>query len=142
MQAEGAKTFKSIEKFANSVVCFSWLFLWSKGSTVLLVWKAKVDITFNGMKVKTVRKRMSLYKWPLCELFWPFFAICMSNFHKTEALTVISRCLTLLTDWFKSYDSKPKYFHFFFSAILYKNRRFRLLHFLLFCLLCHNFGTN
>ena len=47
--------------------------------------------------VKTVRKRMSLYKWPLYDLSWPFFAICMSNFHKTEALTVILRCLTVLT---------------------------------------------
>ena len=44
-----------------------------------------------------------------------FFAICVYIFHKTEVLTVILRCLTGLTyDWFKSYDTKHEYFHFFF----------------------------
>ena len=39
----------------------------------------------------------------------------MIIFHKTEVLTVILRCLTGLTyDWLKSYDTKCKYFHFFF----------------------------
>ena len=58
----------------------------------------KVELSKDPLyHVKTVRKRMSLYKWPLYDLFWPFFAICMSNFHKTEALTVILRCLTVLT---------------------------------------------
>ena len=106
----------------------------------------KVTVCMSCIKLfllNTVWKRMFLYKWPLYDFFWPFFAICMSNFHKTEALTVILRCLTGLNyDCFKRYDTKRKYFHFFFSAILYKNRRFRLLHFLHFCVFCHNFCTN
>ena len=29
---------------------------------------------FSGRNVKTVSKRMSLHKWPLYDLFWPFFS--------------------------------------------------------------------
>ena len=93
--------------------------------------------------LKTVSKWMSLYKWPLYQLFWPFLALCMFIFHKTEVLTVILRCLTGLTyDWLKSYDTKGKYFHFFFFVILYKNRHLLLLCFLCFCVFCHNLCTN
>ena len=46
---------------------------------------------------------------------------------------IILRCLTgLIYDWLKSYDTKHKYFHFFFFAILYKNRHLHLLRFLHF----------
>ena len=71
--------------------------------------------------IKTCWKRMFLYKWPLYDLFWPFFAICMFIFLKTEVLTVILRCLTGLTyDLIKSYDTKHKYFHFFCCHFLQK----------------------
>ena len=41
------------------------------------------------------------------------FAICVFIFHKTEVQMVILRCLTgLNSNWFKSYDTKHKYFHF------------------------------
>ena len=50
---------------------------------------------------------MSLYKCPLYDHSWSFFAICVSIFHKTEVLTVILRCLTgLIYDWLKIYDAK------------------------------------
>ena len=79
-------------------------------------------------------------KWLFYDHFWPFFANCMVIFHKTEVQTVILMCLMgLNSNWFKGYDTKSKYFHFRFLAILYKNTH---LHFLHFCILCHNFWTN
>ena len=36
-------------------------------------------------------------------------------------------------DWVESYDTKCKYFDLFFFVIIYKYRRFCLLHFLRFC---------
>ena len=60
-------------------------------------------------------------KWPFYDHFPPFFLATtyMTIFHKTEVQTVILRCLTGLNlDWFKSYDSKYKYFHFCFLVIL------------------------
>ena len=72
----------------------------------------------NLKVIKTVSKWMSLYKWPLLAIFWPY--VC-TIFHKTEVLTVILRCLKGLTyDWFKSHDTKHKYFHCFFLVILTK----------------------
>ena len=69
-----------------------------------------------------------------------FFANCMSIFHKTEVQTDILVYLTgLKSDWFKGYDTKCKYFHFWFFAILYKNTLLRFLHFFI---LCHNYCTN
>ena len=77
--------------------------------------KKSMVVLLLAKNIKTVSKWMSLYKWPLYDLFRPFFAMCMFFFHKTEVLTVILRCLTGLTyDWFKSYDTKRKYFYFFF----------------------------
>ena len=63
--------------------------------------------------VKTVSKRMFLIN-DLCTTFSGLlFAICMFIFLKTEVLTVILRCLTgLHFDYFQSYDTKRKYFHF------------------------------
>ena len=46
----------------------------------------------------------------------------MFIFHKTEVLTVILRCLTgLHSDYFKSYDTKRKYFRFWAFAIFKKD---------------------
>ena len=43
------------------------------------------------------------HKWQLYDHFWPFFAICIFIFHKTEVQAVILRCLTGLNlDWVKS----------------------------------------
>ena len=54
-------------------------------------------------------------KWTFYYHIWPFFANCMVIFHKNEIQTVILRCLMSLNlNWFKSYDTKYKYFHFFF----------------------------
>ena len=50
--------------------------------------------------IKTISKQMFLYKWP-------FFAICVFIFHKSEVLTVILRCLMSLNlDQVKSYGLK------------------------------------
>ena len=49
----------------------------------------------------------------------------MFIFHKTEVLTVILRCLTGLTYyWFKSYDTKRKYFYFFFFCDFVQKQMF------------------
>ena len=97
---------------------------------------------FDSYLSKTVLKWMSLYKRPLYDLSGLFFAVCMFIFHKTEVLTVILRCLTGLThDWFKSYDTKRKYFHFFFLKFCTKTD-VCILCFLYFCVFCHNFCTN
>ena len=69
-----------------------------------------------------------------------FFALCMFLFHKTEVQMVILGCLTALNpNWFTSYDTKSKYFHFRFVVILLKKTH---LSFLPFRILCHNFCTN
>ena len=48
-----------------------------------------------------------------------FFANYMNIFHKTEVQMVILRCRTgLYLNWFKSYDTKRKYFLFHFYSIL------------------------
>ena len=74
------------------------------------------------------------------QLFLAIFLSTAYSSFTTEVQTVILRCLTgLKSDWFKDYDTKRKYFHFWFFAILYKNT---LLHFLHFFILCHNFCTN
>ena len=81
-------------KFRKNLVFYKIIKSMISLCTLFLDWEICVMIA----DIKTVRKRMSLYKWPLYDLFWPFFfAICMLIFHKTEVLTVILRCLTVLT---------------------------------------------
>ena len=53
--------------------------------------------------------------------FWPFFANCMFILHKPEVLTAFFRGLTVLNlNWFKTYVSKYKYFHFLFMGFVKK----------------------
>ena len=48
-----------------------------------------------------------------------FSTIYINIFHKTEVQTVILRCWTgLYFNWFKSYDTKCKYFRFLVFVIL------------------------
>ena len=48
-----------------------------------------------------------------------FSANYINNFHKTEVQMIILRCWTGLNlNWLKSYDTKHKYFHLCFFAIL------------------------
>ena len=64
-----------------------------------------------------------------------FFSIFMFIFHKTEVQKVILRCLTGLNlDWFKSYDTKHKYFHFFLFCNFVQKQTFASFAF--FVLLC------
>ena len=70
---------------------------------------------------------------PFLAIFMP--AICMFIFHKTEVLTDILRCLTGLTyNRFKIYDTKQKYFHFFFICDFVQ--KLRLSSFVFFAFLC------
>ena len=79
-------------------------------------------------------------KWQFYDHFRPFFANYIDIFHKTEIQMVILGCLTALNpNWFTSYDTKSKYFHFRFVVILLKKTH---LSFLPFRILCHNFCTN
>ena len=49
----------------------------------------------------------------------------------------------LNSDWFKSYDTKCKYFHFFLFCNFVQKHAFRVFCvFLHFCVLCHNFCNN
>ena len=78
-------------------------------------------------------QKIATDNWPFCDHIWPFFASCMFIFHKTEVQKVIFMCLTSLNlNWFKSYDTKYKYFHFCFLAILYKKHSFVFFAFLCF----------
>ena len=72
-------------------------------------------------------------------------------FHKTEVQTVILRCqVGQNPNWFKSFDTKRKYFPFQFFFNFVKNLLFLNLcnvfsAFCIFCIflhLCHNFWTN
>ena len=101
-----------------------------------------VDSQYANFYLKTVSKLMSLINNCVTTISGHFlqYVLCMFNFHKTEVQTVILMCLTgLNSDWFKSYDTKRKYFHFHFFVILYKIKHLSFLH---FCILCHNFCTN
>ena len=53
-----------------------------------------------------------------------FLAIYINIFHENEVQTVILRCWAgLYLDWFMNYDTKCKYFHFQFFAILYNKTK-------------------
>ena len=49
-----------------------------------------------------------------------FFANCKVIFHKTAEVqpAILMHLIGLNSNWFKGYDSKSKYFHFRFLAIL------------------------
>ena len=71
------------------------------------------------MFVKTDRKRMLLLNDCYTTVSGHFFAMFMFIFHKTEVQTVSLRYLKNLNpNLFKSYDPKPKNFHFHFFEIL------------------------
>ena len=60
-------------------------------------------------KVNSDWKWMSLYKWLFYNHFWPFLALCICIFHKTEVQTVILRCwMGLCLVWLKSYAANTK----------------------------------
>ena len=89
----------------------------------------KVDFFLNNSKLNSDWKWMLLTCGCFRTISGHFFANYMSIFHKSEVQMVILRCLTgLNSDWFKSYDTKCKYFHFWFFC------NFVLLHtFAFFC---------
>ena len=64
-----------------------------------------------------------------------FLAICMFIFHKTDVVMIILRCLIgLAYDWFKSYDTKRRYFHFFLFCNFVQKQTFA--YFVFFAFLC------
>ena len=84
------------------------------------------------------------HKWPFYDHFWPFFCLMYvhlsQNWGSDGRFEVLNRSYI----WFvQKLWQKTQIFPFlFFFAILYKNRSFRLLHFLHFCVFCRNFCTN
>ena len=90
-----------------------------------------VFFNFGRKKVKIQVSKVTIF----FTISGPFFANYISIFHKTEILTVILRCLTGLTyDWLKSYDTKRKYFHFFFFCDFVQKQIFAS--FMFFTFLC------
>ena len=68
---------------------------------------AAKDFRCSICPLKTIYKRMFLYKCPLYDHSWPFFHHMCDIFHKTEVLTIILRCLMGINiDWVKSYGLK------------------------------------
>ena len=56
---------------------------------------------FNFVRKK--KWKITTHKWLFYDHFWPFLANYLDNFHKTEVLMVISRCLVCLVhNWIKS----------------------------------------
>ena len=81
----------------------------------MIFWEYEYDYQY----VKTDRTRMLLLNDCSMISSGHFFAICMSIFHKPESQTVILVYSTDLNpNLLKSYDTKSKYFHFLFFAIL------------------------
>ena len=90
-------------------------------------------------------------KWPFSKHLLPSFWHLHEYLYKTEVQMVILRCWTgLYINWFKSYETKHKYFRFCFFAILLKKTDLCYV-FCIFCFflaslhflhLCHNFWTN
>ena len=94
------------KKSCNAKPCFVRLLLYTK-----VEFKKKQCIDCSKMKEND--------KWQFTTFSGQFFGNYMTIFHKTEVQTIILRCLTGLNlGWFKSYDSKCKYFHFRFFVIL------------------------
>ena len=68
---------------------------------------------FDSKQIWSDSKWNWLIKGSFTTISGHFLAICMFIFHKTEIRMVILRCLTGLNlNWFKSYDTKCKYFNF------------------------------
>ena len=109
-------------------------FIFHKAEVQRVILRCLMGLNFNWFKSYGLRcslrprassansQKIATDKWPCNDHTWPFFANYMCIFHKTEIQMVILRCLTSLNlNWYKSYDTKCKFFHFRFFAILYKN---------------------
>ena len=80
------------------------------GGTLILHWKFHLEIEINLLVLRNV-------KWPFYDHFWPFFANCISIFHKKEVQTVILRCImSLNSNWIKSYDMITVKIYFFMPS--------------------------
>ena len=96
----------------------------------LFVLQNSICIVFNI--IKSDPKRMLLLNNCYKIVSGHFFAICIFIFHKTEVQAVILRWLMGLNfNWFKSYDTKRKYFHFSFFL-----RFFTKTDVSVFCIFC------
>ena len=75
------------------------------------------SLFFNFGRKKT--ENLSFKNGHFLTICGHFYGNYIDIFHKTEIQMVILRCLMSLNfNWFKSYDTKYKYFHFRFFAIL------------------------
>ena len=100
----------------------------------LLIQKISFNTSSNFLYIKTVSKQMFLYKWPLYDHFWPFFAICVCIFHKTEVLMVILRCWTIGTKVMRK-TQKRKQCKISKRLFLYKIARKKEMDMFAFCVI-------
>ena len=99
--------------------------------------------TQSATYIETDHQNLRLTNGRFMNISSQFFANYKNMFYQTEVQMVILVCWTSFNcKWFKSYDKKRKYFHFYFFAILYINRYFHLFCILRLCVFCHNLCTN
>ena len=99
---------------------------------------------FEVLFVKTVYKRMFLYKCPLYDHSWPFFHHMYDhlsqNWGSDGHFEVLNRSYLWLVE--KLWHKTQIFPFLFFFVILYKNRRLHIFCFLHFCVFCHNLCAN
>ena len=107
-----------------------------KNSVIYILEKLKIDSSFTIIVFYFKNSwNKDCFEMNCMTFSCHFLAIPMFIFHKTEVLTVILRCLSGHTyDWFKSYDTKRKYFHFFFFCDFVQKQKFASFAF--FAFLC------
>ena len=93
--------------------------------------------------IKSVYKRMSLYKCPLYDHSWPFSCHMCEHLSQNWGSDGHFEVLNMSYLWLvEKLWRKTQIFPFLFFVILYKNRDFHPLCFLRFCVFYHNFCTS
>ena len=94
--------------------------------------------------IKTVSKWMSLYKWPLYDLFWPFFrhmyVHLSQNWGSDGHFEVLNRSYLWLVQ--KLWHKTQIFPFLFYLPLCTKTDVCLFCVFLRFCVFCHNFCTN
>ena len=85
----------------------------NKNHILIIKISVKYEIDTLSYELNSVSKWMSLINDSCTTISGHSIVNYINIFNKTEVLTVILRCLMCLNvNWFKSYDTKCKYFYF------------------------------
>ena len=116
-----------VKKFFLNFLSFFPLIIRSQIARVIKIAK------YDSRKIETESQNLQMKNGLFTTIVGHFFANYVDIFHKTEVQMIILRCSTCLNlYWFKSFDTTRKYFHFWFSVILWKKNLICLVVFFAF----------